>query len=33
MQIILTENEKKWSKLIGLTLAIYALIYYVNKNK
>lgn len=33
MKVILSENEKKWSKVIGLTLAIYALIYYVNKNK
>lgn len=33
MQIILTENEKKWGKVIGLTLAIYALMYYINKEK
>jgi hypothetical protein len=31
MQIIMTDNEKKWAKLILYTSAIYAILYYVNK--
>lgn len=25
------ENRKKWIKVIGATIAIYAILYYVNK--
>lgn len=27
MQIILTENEKKWGKVIGLTALVYFILY------
>jgi hypothetical protein len=33
MQIILSDNEKKWAKVIGLTALIYYIIYKVNKEK
>ena len=33
MQIILTENEKKCGKVIGLTAIIYYIIYKVNRLK
>jgi hypothetical protein len=33
MQIILSNNEKKWAKVIGLTALIYFIIYKVNKQK
>jgi hypothetical protein len=33
MQIILTDNEKKWAKLIGITALIYFIIYKVNRLK
>ena len=33
MQIILTDNEKKWAKLIGFTAIIYFIIYKVNRQK
>jgi hypothetical protein len=31
MKINMTENQKKWAKLILYTTAIYAILYYVNK--
>ena len=31
MQIIMTDNEKKWAKVIIYTSVIYAILYYVNK--
>lgn len=33
MQIILSNNEKKWAKVIGLTALIYFIIYKVNRAK
>lgn len=33
MQIILSNNEKKWAKVIGLTALIYFIMYKVNKQK
>jgi hypothetical protein len=33
MQIILSDNEKKWVKLISITAIIYYIIYKVNKEK